>query len=171
MKTTIGVFTTHATAEKMLQDLRDSNVNENDISYLYKNEDGDVKDGQSGAKMGTASSVGIGAGAVLGGIAGLVIANGIVPGFGSLIVSTSIAEAFGVATVTATTVAGAGVGAVTGGLIGALTHVGVSKDDVHLYEEHVLKGGVLVIARTENLNVKDMFMEHNAKDVQEYLLS
>ena len=43
MKTTIGVFGTHATAEKGLQELRDSNISEGELSYLYKNEDGEIK--------------------------------------------------------------------------------------------------------------------------------
>ncbi len=169
MITTIGVFTTHATAEKGLQELRDFHISENDLSYLYKNDDGEVKDGQTGDKVTSASAVGGVTGAVIGGIAGVVIANGIIPGLGSLIVAGPLAEALGI--VGATALAGAGAGAVAGGLIGALTHLGVSADDVHLYEEHVHKGGVLVIARTEEESVKAIFTKYGAKEVKEYSLS
>jgi uncharacterized membrane protein len=169
MKTTIGVFKTHATAEKGLQELRNSNIHESNLSYLYKNTDGDVQDGQSGSKVASSTGVGVTTGAVLGGIAGIIIANGIIPGLGSLIVAGPLAEALGI--VTATVVAGAGVGAAAGGLIGALTQFGVSTDDVHLYEEHVLKGGVLVIARSEHGDVADILRRNDAGEVREYHLS
>ncbi len=169
MNTTIGVFTTHATAEKGLQELRNSGITEGDLSYLYADAEGDVKDGQNGGKIATATTVGVATGAVIGGIAGMVIANGIIPGFGALVVAGPLAEALGV--VGATALVGAGTAAVAGGLIGALTHLGVSTDDVHLYEEHVRKGGVLVIARTENKSIVSIFEKNGATNVKEYLLS
>lgn len=168
MKTTIGVFTTHATAETGLQELRNSGIAEGDLSYLYKDTDGDLKDGQSGDKVAAATTVGAATGVVVGGIAGFIIANGILPGFGSLVVGGSLAEALGV--VGATALAGAGSGAVAGGLIGGLTHMGVKTEDTHLYEEHVRKGGVLVIARSQNMNVQEIFKKNGAHDVQEYVL-
>ena len=158
--TTIGVFTTHVTAEKGLQELRNSGVSEGDLSYLYTDDEGSVKDGQNGGKITTAASVGVATGAIIGGIAGLVIANGIIPGFGALVVAGPLAEALGIAGATA--LVGAGTAAIAGGLIGALTHLGVSTDDVHLYEEHVRKGGVLVIARTQDKNVSEIFERNGA---------
>lgn len=169
MNTTIGVFTTHATAEKGLQELRNSGINEGDLSYIYTDESGSVKDGQNGGKIATAATVGVATGAVIGGIAGMIIANGIIPGFGGLVVAGPLAEALGITGATA--LAGAGAAAVAGGLIGALTHFGVSLDDVHLYEEHVRKGGVLVIARAENKSVVSIFEKNGATNVKEYLLS
>ncbi len=169
MKTTIGVFATHATAEKGLEDLRDVNINENDLSYLYQNEVGDVKDGQSGGKVATGLTVGATTGAVIGGIAGIVVANAIIPGLGTFVVAGPLAEALGIASATA--IVGASAGAIAGGLVGALTQVGVSPTDVHLYEEHVKKGGVLVIARTESASVMSIFQKNGAKDVREYMLS
>lgn len=169
MNTTIGVFTTHATAEKGLQELRNSGVSEGDLSYLYIDDEGDIKDGQNGGKIATATTIGVATGAVIGGIAGLVIANGIIPGFGALVVAGPLAEALGIAGATA--LVGAGTAAVAGGLIGALTHLGVSVEDGHLYEEHVRKGGVLVIARTQNKSVKVIFEKNGATNVKEYLIS
>lgn len=169
MKTTIGVFTTHATAEIALQELRNAGVTDGDLSYLYADQTGEIKDGQNTGKMVTATSVGAATGAVIGGIAGIVIASGIIPGFGALVVAGGLAEALGVTGATA--LVGAGATAVAGGIIGALTHLGVSVDDVHLYEEHVRKGGVLVISRTDDLKTKSIFEKNGAHDVQEYMLS
>jgi hypothetical protein len=168
MITTIGVFATHTNAEKVIQALRDINIDEKDLSYLFM-EEGSLRDGQGGDKASSATVVGVTTGAVIGGIAGLVIANGIIPGFGSLVVAGPLAEALGLAGATA--LVGAGAGAVVGGLIGGLTHLGVPQDDVHLYEEHVRHGGVLIIARTETMTTKDIFKEYGGKDVQEYRLS
>ncbi|MEN9380031.1 MAG: hypothetical protein RJB15_1724, partial [Pseudomonadota bacterium] len=44
----------------------------------------------------------------------------------------------------ATTVSGATTGILAGGLIGALTGLGVSDNDAHHYEESIRSGGVLV---------------------------
>lgn len=169
MITTIGVFQTHTAAEKVLQELRDNNINEKDLSYLYLNEEGSMKDGQGSEKMSSAVTVGATTGVVIGGIAGLVVANGIIPGLGSLVIAGPLAEMLGIAGATA--LAGAAVTAVAGGLIGALTHLGVATDDVHLYEEHVKKGGILVIARTEEMSTLEIFKRNDGKEVQEYRLS
>lgn len=89
MNTTIGIFATHATAEKGLTELRDNHIDENDLSYLYKDEAGDVKDGQSGSKVATGTTIGattgivgatavagVGAGAVTGGLIGALTRMG-----------------------------------------------------------------------------------------------
>ena len=169
MNTTIGVFTTHVTAEKGIQELRNSGINESDLSYLYKDNEGDLKDGQTGDKVASASTVGATTGIVVGGIAGLIIANGILPGLGTLVVGGSLAQALGVAGATA--LAGAGTGAIAGGVVGALTHLGVKSDHARLYEEQVQNGGVLVIAKSDNSGVKEIFTRNGAHEVEEYVVS
>jgi hypothetical protein len=47
----------------------------------------------------------------------------------------------------ASTALGAIVGGTAGGLIGALTAAGVSKEDAHVYAEGIRRGGTLVTAR------------------------
>lgn len=47
----------------------------------------------------------------------------------------------------------------------------MSKDETHLYEEHVRKGGVLVIARSENESIRGIFERTGAKEVKEYQFS
>jgi hypothetical protein len=167
MITTIGVFTTHATAENALQSLRNADINERDLSYIYANDEGEVKDGQAAEKIGFAAGTGGAVGAVIGGIAGIVIANGIVPGFGSLVIAGPLAEALGV--VGATALVAAGTGAAAGGIIGGLTQLGIATEDADLYEDHVRKGGVLVIARTNEVHTKDIFIKSDGRDIQEYV--
>ncbi len=167
--TTIGVFTSHAAAETALQELRSFGVNESDLSYIYTNEEGAMKDGQTGEKVAGAAATGVTTGAVIGGIAGLVIANGLLPGFGTLLVAGPLATALGLTGATA--VAGAATGAIAGGFIGALTKLGIATDDVHLYEDHVRRGDVLVIARSTPSSTQDIFINNGAVNVRQYNLS
>jgi hypothetical protein len=171
MITTIGVFTTHAAAESALNELRQFGVHESELSYVYINDKGTIQDAQSGGKIGEATATGATAGAVIGGIAGLVVANGILPGLGTLIVAGPLAAALGFTGAAATAVAGAATGAAAGGLIGALTHIGIDKQDVQLYEDHVRRGDVLVIARGTPASTEDIFLNHGAVDVRHYNMS
>lgn len=168
MITTIGVFTTHAAAESALNELRQFGVSETDLSYVYVDEKGSVADAERGGKVGSGAAAGATAGAIIGGIAGLVVANGILPGIGSLIVAGPLASALGLTSAAATTVAGAATGAAAGGLIGALTKLGIDKRDVQLYEDHVRRGDVLVIARGTPASTEDIFLNHGAIDVRHY---
>lgn len=170
MTTTIGVFTTHAAAETALNELRSFGVKDADLSYVYLNDKGQVKDGQVGGKVGEGVTTGVTAGAIIGGIAGLVVANGVLPGLGTLIVAGPLATALGFTGVAATAVAGAATGAAAGGLIGGLVHMGVDKQDVQLYEDHVKRGDVLVIARGTPASTEDIFLNHGAVDVRHYNL-
>lgn len=168
MITTIGVFTTHAAAESALNELKQFGVPAADLSYVFVNEKGNIEDGQTGEKAGGSAATGATAGAIIGGIAGLVVANGVLPGLGTLIVAGPLAAALGFGGAAATAVAGAATGAVAGGLIGGLTNLGVEKKDVHLYEEHVKRGDVLVIARGTPSSTEDIFLNHGAIDVRHY---
>lgn len=168
MITTIGVFTTHAAAESALNELKQFGVSAGDLSYVYVNDKGNVQDGQTGEKVGERTAAGATAGAVIGGIAGLVVANGILPGLGTLIVAGPLAAALGWSGAAATAVAGAATGAVAGGLLGALTKFGVDKNDVHLYEDHVKRGDILVISRGTPASTEDIFLNHGAVDVRHY---
>lgn len=168
MITTIGVFTTHAAAESALNELRQFGVKDTDLSYVYINDKGTVKDGQTGDKMSAATATGVTAGAVIGGLAGLVVANGILPGLGTLFVAGPLAATLGFTGTVATAVAGAATGAAAGGLLGALTHMGIAKQDVQLYEDHVRRGDVLVIARGTPSSTEDIFLNHGAVDVRHY---
>jgi uncharacterized protein (TIGR02271 family) len=65
---------------------------------------------------------------------------------------------------------GAGIGAVAGGLIGALTDVGVPEEEAGYYAEGVRRGGTLVTINAED-KMADQAVEilehHNAVDVQQ----
>src|SRR4029078_7522152 len=46
---------------------------------------------------------------------------------------------------------GAAAGAATGGVVGALTEAGVSKEDAHSYAEGIRRGGTLVSAKSADV--------------------
>lgn len=50
----------------------------------------------------------------------------------------------------APTLAGAGIGAVAGGLVGALTHLGVDEQDAREYEGHVKQGSILLTVHADS---------------------
>lgn len=166
--TTIGVFSNKQKAELAINDLRDKGVMDKEISCVYTDKDGDVKDSQTGEKMGSGAAAGATTGAVIGTIAGLVVANGILPGLGTLFVAGPLAAALGLTGAVATTVAGAATGAAAGGLIGAFSKLGVAKEDAELYERHIRKGEVVVICRSEADDIMEVFTRHNAVEVRQY---
>lgn len=165
---TMGVYETHADAEAAIKELTAFGVKDEDISYVYTDSSGDVTDRQTGEKVGAGAVGGATTGAVLGAIAGLAVANGVLPGLGTLFVAGPLAAALGFTGAAATTVAGAATGAAAGGLVGALTHLGVNSADAELYEDMVRKGDVLVIARTDSEDTKDVFSRTNALEVRDY---
>lgn len=169
---TMGVYTTHTDAEFAINELVASGVKNSDISYIYTNKDGNIEEGQTSEKA-TSGAIGGGAvGAVIGGIAGLVVANGVLPGIGTFFVAGPLATALGLSGAVATTAAGAVTGAAAGGIIGALTQLGVNSEDAELYESLVRKGDVLVIARTDDSTATRVVFERtNAMEVREYVLS
>ncbi len=170
MITTIGVFTTHTAAESALNELKEFGVNETDLSYVYTNEKGNIKDGQTGEKVGGAAATGATAGAIIGGLAGLVVANVVLPGFGTVLVAGPLAAALGIGATAATAVAGAAGGAVAGGMIGGLINLGVDEADVHMYEDHVRRGDILIISRGTPASTEDIFLNHGAVDVRHYIM-
>lgn len=166
--TTVGIFPNKAKAESVIEDLKGVGVANTEISCVYTNEDGKVKDSQTDEKVGVGAAAGATAGAVIGSIAGLVVANGLLPGLGTLFVAGPLAAALGLTGATATTVAAAATGAAAGGLIGGLSQLGVDSKDAELYEKHVREGDVLVICRADDAGVMDVFNRHNATEVRQY---
>jgi len=165
---TMGIYESHKDAEDAIREIEAFGIKTDDISCIYSDKKGKVKDAQTGEKAGAGAAVGAGTGAVVGAIAGLVVANGVLPGIGTLFVAGPLATALGLTGATATTIAGAATGAAAGGLIGALTNLGVDEADAKLYEDFVRQGDILVITRSETNDVKDIFIRTNALEVREY---
>lgn len=145
-KTVIGLFDNYAEAQNVVQELLSEGFAHGDISVMakdskpenavveYVEEDGDqqIQDMAKGA----------GAGAAIGGLAGLLVglASLAIPGVGPVIAAGPLA----------TFIAGAGIGATAGGLISGLTRLGVPEHDANFYAEGVRRGGTLVSVNATN---------------------
>lgn len=167
--TTIGVFTDTDHAEMAIKELRDLGIHDADISYVYSSEKRTVVEDASGKDVGDGAAQGAGAGAIIGGLAGLAVANGILPGLGTLFVAGPLATALGLTGAAATTAAGAMTGAAAGTLVGALAGWGVGESEAKVYEEKVKLGSVLVAAKSANTGaVRGIFEKHGADEIREF---
>lgn len=175
MKTIIGVFDNRTEAEAAVEDLRDLSIADADISYVSSKADGKMTatDASGDAIESTSAGAlsGAATGGVLGTIAGLAVANGILPGLGTLFVAGPLATALGFTGAAATTAAGAMTGAAAGGLVGALGGLGVSANEAHEYETRVKEGGILVTAKIDDIDEDDaqqVFEKNDADDIRVY---
>lgn len=139
----VGTFSSRQEAEDALNELQRSGFSMDRVSVIARDTDqrdemaGASVNKQSGAQAREGAGSGAVAGTTLGGIGGLLVGLGTltIPGVGPFLAAGTIA----------TTFAGAGIGAASGGLIGALTNLGISKDRAKTYSERVSQGGQLVI--------------------------
>lgn len=140
------LYDDYSDAQKAVRGLESAGVPHSDISIVANNSNNwfnaDKKldrdgDGVDDRAEGAGTGAGIGAG--VGGAAGLLAGLGLlaIPGLGP-VVAAGWMLATGV---------GSAAGAAAGGIIGALTEAGVSKEEAPLYAEGVRRGGTLVSAR------------------------
>ena len=170
MKTTIiGVYTDRNKAENAIISLNKVGIHNDERSCISTNRDGDVKDSQTVDKMESSAVTGGATGAAIGLLAGLVLANGVLPGIGSVLVAGPLVELLGITAIASTVIIGTVGGAVLGGIVGALIKLGVTDVDAIIYEEHLMSGNVLVIARTDSREAKEVLIKHGGAEVREYM--
>lgn len=167
--TTIGVFTNRDKAEVVIHDLNTVGVAMDEISCVYINKEGHMKDSQAVDKMESSAVTGTVTGGVIGMIAGLVLANGIIPGLGAVLVAGPLVELLGITAIASTAIIGTVGGAIAGGIIGALVKLGVSDKDAVIYEEHLKKGNIVLVTRTDSNMAKEILTKHDAAEVREYI--
>jgi uncharacterized membrane protein len=159
MKTVVGLFDTFEEARKAALDLEATQIFHDDISIVANNEGGQyapravsTTDTEAVEDTGDYRGHAIGhdaiVGAEIGGVAGLIIGmTGLaIPGLGWIATAGWLGA----------TLLGAGTGAVIGGLVGALTHVGVPEEDAYNYNEAVRRGGVLLAVRAEDVRAHEV---------------
>src|ERR1700710_1173974 len=140
------LYDRYSDAQNAVRSLEAAGVPHSDISIVANNSDNwfstdkkvdSDRNGVDDRAEGAGKGAGIGAG--LGGAAGLLAGLGLlaIPGLGPVVAAGWLAS----------TAVGAAAGAASGGIIGALTQSGVSKEDAPLYAEGVRRGGTLVSAR------------------------
>lgn len=170
-KMVIGVFSETEEAENAMEDLKKMNYNPKDISIVMKERDGgDKVINQTGTThVGSGTMSGVATGGVLGALASLLVIGGIVPGLGAIFIGGPLAAALGLTGVAATAVSAAATGALAGGIVGALSGLGLSGREAVEYEESIKSGGILVAvpARIDHEDeVKDVLQNNHADQIR-----
>jgi len=166
LKTVVGLFDEMEQARTAAMDLEAAGIAHNDISIVANNEGGRyvaADDGRANrADAGHAIGHDAVVGAEIGGVAGLLMAltGFAIPGFGWIAGAGWLMAM----------ILGAGTGAVIGGLVGALTNVGVPAEDAAHYNEGVRRGGVLLAVRAQDAvahQVAQILGDDGAVDIDE----
>ena len=175
LKTVVGLFDNLAEASQAVQELSTIGLDRQDISFIahassedyhtYFDEEGRYMDEPTNHEVvSTASRTATGAsiGVVFGALGGLLLGLALVPvaGFGPIVAAGPV---------TATLVGAIG-GGIVGGLLGALTHLGVPEEHAGYYAEGVRRGGTLVIVKTVEAkvaSVTDVLNRHHPVNVEE----
>ena len=149
-------------AEMIVDRLRAEGFASDDISVLLPDKSG-TRDfaHEKNTKMPegatTGGVTGMGAGAVLGWLAG--IGTLAIPGVGPFIAAGPIMAALG----------GAALGGAAGGIIGALVGMGIPEYEAKRYDGKIREGGALISVHTDNSDrekvVKDIFKKAGAEDI------
>jgi uncharacterized membrane protein len=171
---TIGLFDTRNDAEEAITRLQqDLDIAPSDISYVYRNTEGEVKEVEkvdlADSNAGEGAVSGAVVGGTIGGLAGLATVVGLIPVIGPIFAAGPLIAALGIGGAAGTVAAGAATGAAAGGLIGALVNAGVSEDRAKAFEERVQAGDVLVSVDTdETIDVPSVLLRAGATQVETY---
>jgi len=142
-----------------MEALRRAGFSDDQIGFVMQKQEGesgeikhDTDDGGAGGVIG-----GILAGAGVGGVVAAAAAL-LIPGFGPVVAGGILATVLG----------GAAIGAAAGGLIGALTQMGVPEEEARYYEGEVREGRILVTVKAEGRyqEARDILKSHDAYDIE-----
>jgi len=150
------LYDSYSAASQVVGDLEAAGLPYADISIVSSNADnwytpkkaaatGKIdRDGSGIDDRVEGAETGAGIGAAIGGGAGLLAGLGLmaIPGIGPVVAAGWLVA----------TAVGAVAGGTTGGIIGALTQTGISKEDAEAYAEGVRRGGTLVTARVPDMD-------------------
>lgn len=146
MKTIVGLFDDMDLARQAALNIEAAGISHDDVSVVANNEGGRYVAHDTTTTVTPPSGHAIGhdakTGAKIGGVAGLLLGlTGLaIPGLGWI---AGAGWLMGM-------ILGAGTGAVIGGLVGALTSVGVPETDAAHYTEGVRRGGTLVAVKADD---------------------
>ncbi len=137
------IANTRAKAEQIVENLKDANFSNNDISVLFPDKE-TTRDfaHEKNTKAPEGAVAGAGAGGVIGGALGWTAGIGVlaIPGVGPFIAAGPIIAAL----------SGAAVGATVGGIAGALIGLGIPEIEAKRYEGKIKQGNILISVHTED---------------------
>ena len=163
----VGLLPNVDAVRQALETLRAHGISDDQIGLAMQQVDSDLSSEGEDAVSPTAQDAAKGAvgGGIIGGLAGLLTATGVVavPGLAPLLAGGALISLLGATG--ASIVAGSGVGAVAGGLVGALVCINVPESAARQYEEAVRGGKILLTVRTdgETKRIQDLLALHGAE--------
>lgn len=174
-KMTLGIFYARDGAEHAIHTLhRDLKIAADDISYLYRNARGEVREVAANAvhykSPVDGAMTGALFGATFGAAAGAATIVGAIPVIEPLFAAGLFVSLLGLGTgLFGTVVTAAITGLVAGSLVGALVNLIASSSLSQEYQEQAISGGVLVAVRAEeNRAVESVLAEFGAINVESY---
>jgi len=170
MKTLVGLYKDVATANQVVQEMVDYGIHRDGISMVVGSHTrgytaDDYVDSETNAEtpnVGTATAGGAVTGAVIGGVGGILLSLSAlaIPGIGPIVAAGPLVAGL----------LGASAGVAVGGLLGALTEVGIPEEEAGYYVEGVQRGGTLISAQVDDNQVTDLVSimnQHDPIDVHE----
>lgn len=182
-QTTIGVFEERTVAEQAIDSVyKQLNIPAEDISFLYRNTDGEVREVKTDAliekRQGALSvSVSIGAlsGLVIGGAVGVTTVLGITAFLQGLIAVGPLASILALVGITgnlAIIIGTAIIGTILGVLIGAIAEMYMSSQRMRIYSDSAEpKNVVVAVIAPEKTDVLSLLRNLGAFDTRVYRLS
>ena len=161
-KSVFCIATTRDQADRIVDQLKNANFSNNDISALFADK-GTSHDfaHEKNTKAPEGAVAGAGTGGVVGGALGWIAGIGAlaIPGVGPFIAAGPIIAAL----------SGAAIGAAVGGIAGGLIGLGIPEIEAKRYEGKLKEGNILLSVHTENsaeiTRAKDIFTKAGAQDI------
>ena len=141
-QTLVAAFDDRNEAELAVSDLEAAGFDEQQIGFVLRGSDvgaGGMITDEIGAKDASGAVTGALGGGMVGGILAAAAAL-LIPGVGPILAGGVLASFFG----------GAIAGTAIGGILGALTGLGISEEEARFYEQEFKAGKAIVAVKTQN---------------------
>jgi hypothetical protein len=160
----VAVFDDRDAAEYAIDALRTVGFDENQMGFAMRGNDavlgGMITDAE-GAKDGKGAAAGMVTGGIVGGIIAAAVA--MIPGFGPVLAGGVLASFFG----------GAIAGTAVGGILGAMTGLGISEEEARFYQTHFNVGKAIVAVRAGGRAAvaADLLAQHGGQHIHREMTS
>lgn len=152
--TIVGVFHSHAEAQRAVRELKAAGFNDDQIGLVSKDSGGTYRDQTEGNMAAEGAAAGAIGGLGAGALWGLGIVAGVLPAIGPVIAGGALAAV-------AASAAGT---AAAGGLIGALVGLGVPEKEAEYYESEFNRGRIIVTLKTGGADGRQLTDAHRILD-------
>jgi hypothetical protein len=155
----VGVFEDRNNAVHAVRDLEAAGFKDDQIGFAIRGSDavqGGMITDAAGAKDAKGAVTGAITGGALGGVLAAVV-TALIPGVGPVLAAGSLAMFFGYAAA----------GTAIGGILGAMTGLGISEEEAVFYEKHFSEGKAIVAvkASTRSAEAADILRRHGGFDL------